>query len=95
LKLNSTKTVDASVIALNFINFVASEEIRLERFLALTGISLADLKTGAQDPAFQGFILDYAMQDETLILEFAAMEGVSPTKIVTARHALPGSTHDF
>jgi Protein of unknown function (DUF3572) len=91
----SPNTAEASDIALRFIGFIASDEDRLERFLGLTGISLGDLKDGANDPAFQGFVLDYAMQDESLILEFATFDESSPTKLVAARHALPGATHDF
>jgi hypothetical protein len=95
VKTTSYTTEGASVIALKFIEFIASEESRLERFLALTGISLGDLKDSAKDPSFQGFVLDYAMQDETLILEFATIDNTSPSVLVSARHALPGATHDF
>jgi Protein of unknown function (DUF3572) len=95
VKSTSTTSEGASVIALKFIEFIASEESRLERFLALTGISLGDLKDSAKDPAFQGFVLDYAMQDEPLILEFAAIDNISPSVLASARYALPGASHDF
>jgi hypothetical protein len=95
MKNTSLNAEESSVIALKFIGFIAAEETRLERFLALTGISLGDLKDSAKDPAFQGFVLDYAMQDETLILEFSALENISPQTLMIARHALPGATHDL
>jgi Protein of unknown function (DUF3572) len=95
VKSTSTTSEGASIIALKFIEFIASEESRLERFLALTGISSGDLKDNAKDPAFQGFVLDYAMQDESLILEFAAIDNTSPSVLASARYALPGASHDF
>jgi hypothetical protein len=84
----------ASVIALNFIAFLASGEERMERFSALTGMFLDDLKNGARDPKFQGLVLEYALQDESLILEFASNENIAPENIQMARFALPGATYD-
>lgn len=83
------------MIALKFMGFIASDESRMERFTALSGIYPDDLRNNAGEPTFQGFVLDYALQDEALILEFAASEGLSPEKIAAARYDLPGATYDF
>ncbi len=80
---------------MNFIGFIASDETRLERFLALSGIGLDDLKNGAATPDFQGFVLDYALQDEKLILDFCAATGLKPELVQTARYTLPGATYDI
>jgi Protein of unknown function (DUF3572) len=88
-------TLEISTITLNLIAFIASDESRLERFLALSGLALNDLKQGAANPEFQGFVLDYALQDETLILDFAATSGNKPETIQRARLSLPGATYDF
>jgi Protein of unknown function (DUF3572) len=95
LKITSPSTEESSIIALKLIGFIASEESRCERFSALTGMTLQDLKEGAQKPEFQGFVLEYALQDESLILEFAAMECLNPQSITAARHKLPGATYDI
>lgn len=95
MKLTSPSIDESSIIALKLISFIASEENRCERFSALTGMTLQDLKEGAKKPEFQGFVLEYALQDESLILEFAAMENLSPLTLVAARHKLPGATYDF
>lgn len=95
MKPASVSASDASSIALNLIAFIASDENRLDRFLALSGIMLMDLKTGAANPDFQGFVLDYALQDETLIIDFSTSSGNKAENIQLARFALPGATHDF
>lgn len=94
MKLNSTSTTEASTIALNLIAYIASNEKTLERFLGLSGILLHDLQSSAASPEFQGFVLDYALQDESLIIEFAESCGMKPETIQRARFALPGATYD-
>jgi Protein of unknown function (DUF3572) len=95
LKSTSLSASEASSISLKLIGFIASDEERLERFLALSGISLMDLKEGAANPEFQGFVLDYALQDEKLIVDFSISTGIKAELIQFARYALPGATHDF
>jgi len=95
LKNTSITTVESDAIALQFIVFLASDDERLERFSALSGMDLGDLKAGATDPVFLGFMLDYALQDESLILEFAQNQKISPDILVKARRQLPGANNDF
>ena len=94
MKASSLNAADASIIALNLIAYIASDEDRLERFLGLSGISLNDLQSSAASPEFQGFILDYALQDESLIIAFAESCSMKPETLQRARFALPGATYD-
>jgi Protein of unknown function (DUF3572) len=95
LKTTSVSASHASDIALNLINFIASDEVRLERFLALSGMTLGDLKSGAASPEFHGFLLDYALQDEILVKDFAIQGNLKPETLQLARLALPGASYDF
>jgi Protein of unknown function (DUF3572) len=95
LKPSSISASEASTIVLNLIAFIASDEVQLERFSALSGISLFDMKTGAIKPEFQAFVLDYALQDEKLIIDFSILSGTKPEVLQFARFALPGATRDF
>lgn len=81
---------NASIIALNFISFLASDEDRLMRFCAYTGMSSGDLPAGIGETAFQAMALDYALSDEALLMAFAADAGLDPEAIVAARCVLPG-----
>jgi hypothetical protein len=80
----------ASDIALKFISFLVGDEERLDRFCALTGMGQSELKAGLTDQTMQGFLLDYALSDESLLLAFAADNSLKPEAVVRARHALPG-----
>jgi hypothetical protein len=95
LKTTSDNTSDSNVIALQLMAFIASNEDRLERFSALSGIGPFEMQSGAMDPVFLGFMLDYALQDEALILEFAQNHEISPQTLVNARRHFPGANNDF
>ena len=95
LKNTSPNTLESSTIALQLIAFLASDLERMERFTSLSGINLGDMKEGALNPVFLGFMLDYALQDEALILAFAENQQISPQTLVLARRQLPGASDDF
>jgi hypothetical protein len=81
---------DAAVIALNFISYLANDEDRLIRFCTLTGLSPGDLRDSIGSADFQAMALDYALQNEELLIHFATQENLSPQEIVAARRNLPG-----
>jgi Protein of unknown function (DUF3572) len=95
VKTTSTSGANSSVIALNLIGFIVSSEDRLERFLSLTGFVEGDLRQRAAEPEFHAFVLEYAMQDEALILSFAENQNISPEVLVSAHQALLGHSDDF
>jgi Protein of unknown function (DUF3572) len=95
IKDTSKTTEDSNIIALQLIAFLVSDEERLDRFTALSGIGLYDLQQGAQDRIFLGFMFDYALQDEALILEFASTHKIPPQNLINARRHFPGANDDF
>ena len=74
---------------MQFISFLAGDEARFERFVSLTGLSLADIRQRHADPEFQALVLDYGLQDQSLILEFAASHHIKPDEFMKVRHRLP------
>lgn len=84
----------AQTIALKALGYLAVDENLLSAFLGSTGLSVADLKIGATDSAFLAGILDYFLQNEALLLAFAAAEELAPETIVRARQRLPGALND-
>ena len=81
-------------IALKALGYLVGDEEALNQFLAVTGMAVGDLKAGAGDSGFLAGILDYFLQDETLLLAFAASEELAPETIVRARQHLPGAFND-
>jgi hypothetical protein len=84
----------AQTIALKALGYLAADENLLEPFLGSTGLVAGDLRVGATDSAFLAGVLDYFMQNEALLLAFAASEELAPETIVQARQRLPGALND-
>ncbi|MDD9903890.1 MAG: DUF3572 family protein [Rhodospirillaceae bacterium] len=86
-----TDAAAASDLAAKALVFIAQDSDRIGRFLALTGIGPADIRERAQDPAFQGGLLDHLLTDETLLLEFADWAEIEPSIVAENRLKLPGA----
>ncbi len=82
-----TKT-GAEAIAIEVLSFLAADPSRLDRFLALSGIGLDNLREAAAEPGFLAAILDHLASDEKLLLAFAAHAGHNPEAIAKARDIL-------
>lgn len=78
----------AETIAIEALNFLAADPIRLDRFLALCGIGLENLRAAAAEPGFLAAILEHLASDEKLLLAFAAHAGHDASLIVKARETL-------
>jgi hypothetical protein len=83
---------DAELIGLQALGFLAAEEARLTRFLALTGVGPADLRRRAGEPQLLAAVLDHLLADETLLFLFADSAGLDPAEVAAARRRLPGGT---
>jgi hypothetical protein len=75
------------------LSFLAADSERLRRFLDITGLGPHSLRSAAQDPAFDGSVLEYVLADEELLLRFAAESGVEPETVAQAHQALCGPVH--
>ncbi|MCB1514157.1 MAG: DUF3572 domain-containing protein [Hyphomicrobiaceae bacterium] len=80
----------AETIALKALAFLAASPDRLGRFLALTGIGPSELRQQVSSPQMLAGILDHVMQDETLLMVFAAETGLKPESVAAAHRALSG-----
>jgi hypothetical protein len=79
---------EAEVIALKALAFLAEDPGRLTRFLELTGLSPAELRQNANSTQILSAVLEYLTGDESLLLVFAASNGLEPTDIVPAQELL-------
>jgi Protein of unknown function (DUF3572) len=89
-KVAPPSIAEASGIALKLLEYMAVERGYLERFMALAGLSIEDVRNAAADPNFHGGILDFALSDESLLLAFTANAGLKPEKMIVYRSKLPG-----
>jgi hypothetical protein len=82
---------EAKSIALQCLVFLAEDEERAGRFLALTGADPSDLRSLSETSAFQLAVLEYFCSDEPLLLAFASAQALAPERIAAARFALGGA----
>ncbi len=80
-------------LAASALAFVAADPERLERFLSLTGLGPHNLRDAAQDPSFDGSVLEYMLADEQLLLRFAADSELEPEVVALAHQALSRPGH--
>ena len=78
----------AEATAVAALGFLVAEPERLSRFVALSGLDVANLRSAAQDEGFLAGIIAYVAADETLLLEFAAASGRKPQEIASAHQVL-------
>lgn len=87
---NTQNQQAASVLGLQALSWIASDEALFGGFLAQAGTDAADVRARATDPVFLGFVLDFILQEDATVIGFAENIRVSPEEIVRARHNLPG-----
>ena len=87
---SSTAVEAGRDLAVEALVFLGADATRLDRFLAITGLGLHNLRRAAADPAFLVSVLDYLLADERLLVAFAAELGRSPEDVVRAGEALGG-----
>jgi hypothetical protein len=80
----------AEAIAAQGLAFLAEEPRRLSRFLSLTGLDPVDVPARVNDQAFLAAILEHLLEDESLLLVFAASASVAPETIPAALNILQG-----
>jgi hypothetical protein len=87
-------TQSSSDIALKYMAYLASNDDKLGQFCNLSGMGQSELRDRLLEPAFQAFLLDFLLQDESELIAFAAEYNLKPEAIMTARSKLPGFSHD-
>lgn len=83
-------SADPAVLALQALAHVASDEAMGPRFLALTGMDVAELRAKAGEPATLVALLDYLMANEHDLVATADALGVKPEQLAGAARALGG-----
>jgi hypothetical protein len=78
----------AETIALSALAFLAEDPPRLGRFLALTGVGPDELRTHTRAPRILAAVLGHLLQDESLLLVFAATHDVAPELVAPAQALL-------
>ena len=84
-------TVEAEILALKALAFLAHSEEDLDRFVTLSGVSPADLRAQADQPEILAAVLDFILSDDARVTEFCAEAAIDPRELHAARRAVPGA----
>ena len=80
----------AEAIAIQALGYLAEDDERLGRFLALSGLDAGEIRAAATQPGFLAGVLDHVAGDETLLVAFAEHLGIAPTEVGRAHAELTG-----
>ncbi len=83
-------TEHAADLARDALIWLAGHPDELGTFLAASGAGADTIGARAGDPEFLGFVLDFLLGADEMVLGFAAETGHAPDSILRARAALPG-----
>ena len=78
----------AESIGFSALLFLAGDTERLSQFLTVTGVEPAQLRLDARSPQLLAAVLEYLLQDESLLLVFCASDGIAPEDVAPSRRAL-------
>lgn len=90
----ATERHAAEALALAAMQWLASDEDRLQRFLDLSGIAPDTLRARLGEPAFLVGVLDHLLGDEKLLIDFSAWSDTPPSAVGAARRAIGGAWSD-
>ncbi|NKB16505.1 MAG: DUF3572 domain-containing protein [Sphingomonadales bacterium] len=88
----SKPSAQAETIALNLLEYIASDGDRLAAFLGTTGFAAGDLRAAAGNPEFLAGVMDYAFGNEPLLVDYASSFRITPEELARAHHQLCGGT---
>jgi len=80
----------AEAMAVDALRFLAADDERLSRFLALSGLDPAHLRAAAAHPGFLAGVMAYLASDEALLVQFATQLGAAPEEVGAACALLAG-----
>lgn len=86
--VNMRNFLQPDEIAIAALGFLAQDEERLHRFMALTGATPDDLRRMGAGKGLFVAVLDHVLSDEALCLAFAEHAGIKPESIGEARQRL-------
>ncbi len=80
----------AEAMAIEALGWLAAADDRLGAFLGAAGAAPEDLRARAAEPEFLGFVLDFLLSDEALLIPFCDAADRPYDQPMRARAALPG-----
>jgi len=78
----------AEELAACILQFLVDDPGRMARFFNTTGLTAETIRTAASAPGFAMCVLDYVLEDEALLKDFAAGATIRPEEVLRHRAGL-------
>ena len=78
----------AETIALQALAYLAAEPEEIGRFLAASGLDVADLRAKAGEPDLLRAVMEYILVDDTRVTGLCQELGLQPSHLHAANHVL-------
>ncbi|MFN3817947.1 DUF3572 family protein [Blastomonas sp.] len=85
IRPNATPSNDPAIMALLALSWLLGDAERADRLLALTGMTVEDLRQGASSPAILAEFIRYLEAHEADLIAAADATGTTPAALVNAR----------
>ena len=85
------QALDAEILAIKALTFLAQSPEDLDRFVALSGVAPDDLRARAGDPEILAAVLDFLLADDSRVTSLCESLAIDPQTLQAARRALPGA----
>lgn len=86
--MRSDQTNDDEALALGALGWTLSDDLRAQRLLALTGLTVDGLRARLEERDFLAAVLRFLEAHEPDLIACADELGVSPARLVAAREGL-------
>mgnify|MGYP002177456412 FL=1 len=80
----------AELLGVQALGWMAGRDDTLEAFLGAAGCAPDDLRTRAKEPEFLGFVLDFLLGDDAVLMAFCEDGRIREEDPRQARAVLPG-----
>jgi len=77
----------AEAVAVDALAFIANDDDLLSNFIAATGIDPASIRSALQKEDFLRGVMQYLVEDESLLTAFAASADLKPEEVAGAARA--------
>lgn len=84
------KVPQAEELAIQALTWMAGDPEIIGGFMGTAGADTSDLASRANDPDFLGFVLDYLLTSDEMVMNFASWSNCAPDAPMKARALLPG-----
>ncbi|MCY6380479.1 DUF3572 domain-containing protein [Hoeflea prorocentri] len=81
------------MLAVDILSWIASDDDMMNRFLAISGLSVENLREAANEPGFLAGVVGFLTAHEPSLLAYCEARGIEPETVASAWRALGGDSH--